>query len=274
MGSVARRRALSWLGAVAVSALAWAEGADAVGRVIDSLMSARNFKVRAHAATVLARLKDPRVIPALMEASGDDPHPAVRAAAVRLLARVTRNDVAAAQSVRRAIGRGMSDRDPSVRRQAGAALAELDRAFPAAPPRPPVRSAGIVVAVGTVGDRTGHASRALRERLRGQMVALLQHEPRIQIAAMNAPGVGFIVDGNLARLQVGPSGAGLEAVCAIQLVVSRPPHGIVTVASGEATVQLPRARYHQATADRMEEEALDGAVKSAHDSLVQFLRAQ
>jgi hypothetical protein len=73
---------------------------------------------------------------------------------------------------------------------------------------------------------------------------------------------------------VAANGPGLEAICAIELVVSRPPHGIVTVASGEATVEIPHARYHQQTADRMQDEALEGAVRSAHESLVQFLRAQ
>jgi hypothetical protein len=106
------------------------------------------------------------------------------------------------------------------------------------------------------------------------MLSLLEHEPRIQVVAMTAPGVAFLIDGTIARLHVGPSAQALEAICAVELVVSRPPHGIVTVASGEATVQRPRTRYHPVLADRMQEDALDNAVKSAHESLVQFLRAQ
>jgi hypothetical protein len=274
MRSVARRRVLAWLGAVAASSFCWAERNDAVASVVEALVSSRNFKVRAHAATLLARLDDPRALTALIGATVDDPHPAVRGAAVRLLARVARRDLASAQRVRPVIGRGMSDRDPSVRRQAGAALAALERSFPVTPPPPPGRSTGTVVALGTMADRTGHASRAFLERVRAQMLSLLQRESRIQVAALNAPGVGFIVDGTIARLQVGQNGPGLEAICAIELVVSRPPHGIVTIASGEATVEIPRARFHQMTADRMQGEALDGAIRSAHDSLIQFLRAQ
>jgi hypothetical protein len=274
MRSVARRRVLAWLAAVAASSFSWAQGDDAVASVVEALVSSRNFKVRAHAATLLARLDDPRSLTALIAATADDPHPAVRGAAVRLLARVARRDLAAAQRVRPVIGRVMSDRDPSVRRQAAAALVALDRSFPVTAPRPPAQSTGTVVALGTVADRTGHASRAFRERVREQLLSLLQREPRIQVAALNAPGVGFIVDSTIARLQVGQNGPGLEALCAIELVVSRPPHGIVTVATGEATVEIPRARYHQMTADHMQDEALDGAVRSAHDSLIQFLRAQ
>jgi HEAT repeat protein len=272
MASVARRRVLPWLGALA---LPWrADGADAVGRLIETLGSARNFKVRAHAATLLARLKDPRSLLALMEAAAADPHPAVRAVAVRLCGRMARGDVAAAQKVRPAIARGLSDRDPAVRRQATAALADLERSFPSAPARPAPRSAITVVAVGTVGDRTGRAPRAVRERMRALMVSFLEHEPRIQVAAMTAPGVAFLIDGTIARLQVGQSGPALEALCAVELVVSRPPRGIVTVASGEATVQRPRAQFHPAAAERLQEDALENAVRSAHESLAQFLRAQ
>jgi HEAT repeat protein len=273
MASVPRRRVLPWLG---VLALPWrVDGADAVGRLIETLGSARNFKLRAHAATLLARLKDQRSLPALMKAAAADPHPAVRAVAVRLCGRMARGDVAAAQKVRPAIARGLGDRDPAVRRQATAALADLERSFPSSvAARPPARSATTLVAVGTVGDRTGRAPRAVRERMRALMVSFLEHEPRIQVAAMTAPGVAFLIDGTIARLQVGQSGAALEALCAVELVVSRPPRGIVTVASGEATVQRPRAQFHPVAAERLQEDALENAVRSAHESLAQFLRAQ
>src|SRR2546423_1039580 len=147
MASLARRGLLRVLRAVAFAAPLWivgrgdADAGDAVARLIDALEGARSFKVRAHAATLLARLRDPRALPALMEATLHDAHPAVRAAAVRLLARVARGETAAAQQVRPVIGRALGDRDPVVRRQAGAALAELERSFAPPPtravPRPP-----------------------------------------------------------------------------------------------------------------------------------------
>jgi hypothetical protein len=285
MARVRRRRLFPWLAVLAVALTAappWGveaqrrgDGQDAVGRLVDALGSARNFKVRVHAATLLARLKDPRSLPALVWAAGQDPHPVVRATAVRLLAKVARGDLAAAQQARPAIGRALSDREAIVRRQASASLAELDRSFPTAP-RPVARAPGgaTVVAVGSVGDRTGRAPRALRERMRSQMVALLQREPRIQLAAVTAPGVAFLIDGTIARLSVGPSARDVEAVCAVEMVVSRPPRGIVTVASGEAIVQRPRTQYHPSFAESMQAEALDNAVKSAHESLAQFLKGQ
>jgi hypothetical protein len=279
MAWVRRRRLL--LGLVAVGAGPWFSGtvqaADAAARLIDALTGARNFKVRAHAATLLARVKDRRTLPALMRAALEDPHPAVRATSVRLLARVARGDTAAAQQARPVIGRAMGDREAVVRRQATASLADLERSFPAAPPPRAVARGPrgpTVVAVGSIGDRTGRAPRAIRERMRALMLALLEREPRIQVAAMTAPQVTFLVDGTIARLQVGPSGGDLESVCAVELVVSRPPRGIITVASGEAIVQHRRAQIRPGVVERMEEEALENAVRSAHESLAQFLKAQ
>jgi hypothetical protein len=275
-----RRSVLRALRAVALGGpLLWmavARGADAVARLIEALGSARNFKVRIHAANLLARLEDPRRIGALMQAAAEDPHPAVRGIVVRLLGRLARRDPEAARRARPAIARALADREPFVRRQASVSLSDLERGLVPAPPRSAPRPAagGTVVALGAVGDRTGKAPRAIRERMRALLQSLLEREPRVRLAAMTAPGVAFLIDGTIARLQVGPNAQDLEAVCAVELIISRPPRGIVTVASGEAIVQHPRTRYHPVLAAQMQEEALDNAVKSAHDSLAQFLRSQ
>jgi hypothetical protein len=256
----------------------WAESSDAVGRLVDDLSAARSFKVRVHAATLLARLRDPRAVPALMDAAEMDSHPAVRGAAVRLLSRVARNDSTVARQVRPVIGRALGDRDPSVRRQAAAARADLDRLL--SPPPPPVRpvarprGAPLLVAVGAVGDRTGRAPRAMRERMRAHMLALLGRQPRVQVAALDDPNVSFLVDGAISRLQLGPSGQDVEALCAVELVVSRPPRGIVTVASGEAVVQKPRTRFQPSVTEGMQEEALEHAVRGAYENLAAFLAVQ
>src|SRR5262245_37480665 len=129
MAWVRRRRVLPWLGLLAVGAGArwWrpatAQAADTAGRLLDALTGARNFKVRAHAATLLARVKDRRTLPALMRAAQEDPHPAVRANAVRMLARVARGDAAAAHQARPVLQRAAGDRESVVRRQAASSLA-------------------------------------------------------------------------------------------------------------------------------------------------------
>jgi hypothetical protein len=244
---------------------------EAMARLVHELGSARSYKVRIQAAALLARVKDPRAYQALARAASADGHPTVRAFVVRTLGRNPGGDVVSGQQARLAIGRAMADRDPGVRRQALLSMGELERRLSVGAP---ARRQSTVVAVGPMGDRTGRAPRALRDRMRAELQALLGRQGKIQLADTSAPGVTFVVDGTISKLSVDTSGADVEAVCEVQLVVSRPPRGIVTIASGEAIVQKPKRYFRPAMRERMETEALDHAVRSAHENLSRFLAAQ
>jgi hypothetical protein len=275
-----RRRVLCLLRGTAASAvlvaLASTAQADSVAKLVDALNASRSFKVRVQAASLLARLRDPRASEALVGASASDPEPVVRSLALKLLSKSALSERMAVQTARQACGRAQRDSDASVRRHAAACLSELDHAVPAAPrlvTRPAPRNAVTTVAIGAIGDRTGRASRVLRERMRAQMLSLLGREPRVTIGDASGE-VSFLVDGTISKLSLSLGGPDVEAVCAIELVVSRPPRGIVTVASGEASVQKPRAHYQPILRDRMELEAMENAVRSAHENLARFLAAQ
>jgi hypothetical protein len=200
----------------------------------------------------------------------------VRVVTLKLLARGAAAGRLPVSVARQALNRALQDSDAPVRRQATTSLAELDRgnADPGlsarAAPRP---SAVNIVAVGSIGDRSGRASRALREQMRAQMRALLAREPRVQVSDSQT-GVTFLVDGTISRLSLSQGGPTVEMLCAVELVVSRPPRGIISVASGEAIVQKPRAYFHQAARERMEADALEHALRSAHENLAQFLANQ
>jgi len=272
-----RRRALSLLRALAAVALASFPArrllaADQVARLVDALEGARSFKMRVQAAVLLARLRDPRAPQALSRAAAADPVAIVRAAAVRLLVKSALGDRVSAAIARQAAERALADPEASVRRQATASLAELDRSGRAVT-RPAARSGPTTVALGVIGDRTGRASAALRERMRAQMRTLLARQSSIQLME-GTTGVSFLVDATISRLVLSQGGPNVEAICAVELVVSRPPRGIVTVASGEAIVQKPRSHYQAVLRDKMEEEAMENAVRSAHESLAQFLERQ
>lgn len=282
-----RRRTLRVVGAllvVASAAIAFgAEAApssftrlsrspEAVGRLVDALGTGRSYKVRIQAAALLGRLKDPRAYQALARAAGSDGHPMVRAFVVRTLARNPGGDVVSGQQARLAIGRAMADRDPTVRRQAALSMADLERRLSAGAS---ARRGPTTVAVGQMGDRTGRASRAFRDRMRDELRALLAREAKIQLAeSPAADGVNFMVDGTISKLSLETTGPNVEATCAVQLVVSKPPRGIVTIASGEAVVQKPTRYFRPTMRARMEADALDNAVKSAHETLSRFLAAQ
>jgi hypothetical protein len=222
---------------------------------------------------LLARLRDPRASEALSRASASDPVAIVRAVALRQLAKSALAERAPLQTARQALERALADSEPSVRRQAAASLAELERSPARAASRPAARSGPTTVAIGVIGDRTGRASTALRERMRAEMRALLSRQSRIQLSDGTA-GVTFLVDGTISRLSLSQGGPDVEATCAVELVVSRPPRGIVTVASGEAIVQKPRAHYRAILRDKMEVEAMENAVRSAHENLAAFLEGQ
>jgi hypothetical protein len=274
-----RRRVLCLLRGLAAGAavmlLAQDARADAVAKLVDALNNSRSFKVRVQAAALLGRLRDPRASEALVRASASDPEPVVRSLTVKLLSRGALDDRVAPQIAKQACSRAQRDSDASVRRYATTCLVDLERAVPT--PRPTThaapRNASTTVAIGAIGDRTGRASRALRERMRAEMLSLLGREPRVIIGDAGGE-VAFLVDGTISKLTLSQGGADVEAVCAIELVVSRPPRGIVTVASGEASVQKSRTHYQPLLRDKMEVEAMENAVRSAHENLSRFLAGQ
>src|SRR4051794_18027962 len=149
---------------------------EAVSKLSDLLSNSPSFKVRVQAASILGRMKDPRAGQALARAASADPHPLVRVLALRLLAKNAANDRNAAPQARVALNRGLDDRDASVRRQAQSSLAEMDARSAASRSR----SGVTVVAVGSIGDRTGRATAAFRDHLRSEIVALLGREPRVK----------------------------------------------------------------------------------------------
>ena len=274
-----RRRALCLLRGLTALAAASLPGsqllaADQVARLADALAGARSFKVRVQATVLLARMRDPRAAEALSRASASDPTPIVRAVALRQLAKSALADRAPFQTARQALNRALGDSEAMVRRAATTSLAELDRGAGRVPSgRPQARGGPTTVAVGAIGDRTGRASPALRERMRAQMRSLLSRQSSIQVID-GTSGVSFLVDGTISRLALSQGGPDVEAICAVELVVSRPPRGIVTVASGEAIVQKPRSHYQAVLRDKMEQEAMENAVRSAHENLARFLEGQ
>jgi hypothetical protein len=261
--------ALALVGACLVGRVNAAFAADEVGRLVETLHSADSFKVRLQAAAVLARFKDPRVVGALGRAAMFDQNRSVRMLALRLLARNPGGDPSP-ERARSAIRRALVDEDPQVRAQAARALAELESAQ-VTPPAGPGGRKGLVVVVRAVSDRTGRARPELRARMRSAIMGQLRGEPRVtSVAETMVPEASYIIDGTIARLEHTSRGGDVEIVCGVELLLSRPPRGMVLVASGEATVQKPRTYFRPTLREPLENEALDHAVRSAHENLARF----
>ena len=257
------------------STVSWA--ADEVGRLIDVLGEARSFKVRVQAITVLARLRDSRIASALGRSALNDRHNYVRLYALRTLVKLTR-DEPVNERTRSVLQRAQRDRRAEVRREAAKLMAELTSGDSAA--RGQARSATapgpLVVAVGSISDQTGRARPQLRLQMRNALIGNLRSVRQVSVVSSLAIDArpSYVVDGSIARLTHGQSGTDMETACAVQLVISRPPRGIVMVVSGEAAVLRPRSQYRPPMRDAMESEALEHAVASAHENVYRFLSAR
>jgi hypothetical protein len=270
--SWAGRRRLLLAAAGAVLALATgrarpALAADALARAAETLRTARNFKVRVQAASTLARMRDPRVAVELARAAVDDRNPVVRTYAVRLLGKLRGGEVDE-DVVRDALESALRDRRPEVRAAAQQHLARIRRGV--RPPSTPTGRPGeILVAVRAIGDRSGRASAAAKAALRASLLASLQGTRGIRIVDGNA-GANYVIDGTVARLLLNTSGMDVESTVAVELVVSRPPRGIVLIASGEASVTEPRMNFRPDRRAALEATTMEHAVKSAHENLARF----
>ena len=179
-----------------------------------------------------------------------------------------------------ALAKALHDPVDSVRRSAKNALAALDAALRASVRQhvsamPPARASGrIKIAVGQVADRSGHATGALRQRARLELINQLTAQPRVQVTDHIESDVGFVVDGSIRKLTLLSLRADVEATCVIELILSRPERGLMMVASGEASVQKARGHFRPQHRAALQEDAVANAVRSAHDNLASFLAKQ
>jgi outer membrane protein OmpA-like peptidoglycan-associated protein len=130
------------------------------------------------------------------------------------------------------------------------------------------------VGFGEANDRTNHAPPALRERVREQVRELLKHDLRVRVAGVGSPDLSdFVIDGAITRLDFNEGGTDVEAICAVELILSRqrPSRRIETIGSAEATVQRAHKSYKPTMREEMEREALDSAVKEAYDTLARYI---
>ncbi len=279
-----RRRVLAlWGAVVAAEAASFAPRsawADAVDKLVGDLGNAPSYKVRVQAAALLSRMKDPRALQAVGRAAVFDAHPSVRMMAIRVLGKNPGGDSQSAHQAYLALARAVKDRDPNVRKAAAQAMTDLDRAVApqtqatTAYPRTAARRPQTLVAIGQMGDRTGRTSRAFRDRMRLVVRKFLGQDGAVQVTESLGPGMGFLVDGSVIKLDFKTGRENVEAICAVELVVSRPPRGITTVASGEAIVQKPTTQYRPQMREILQEEALEHAVRGAHENLAKFLANQ
>jgi hypothetical protein len=134
-----------------------------------------------------------------------------------------------------------------------------------------------VIDVQDIGARAPAATDAMRARVRERVA---RHLRALTDEHLLTSPRGYVVDGSIESLVVVDRPDGVEISCAVRLILSaRGSDAMLALSTGEATLRQPRgARRPPAPAgapetsrpeERLELEALDGAVRAASDELVQ-----
>jgi len=221
--------------------------------------------VRLQAAVVLGKLRDPRSVPSLLRALGDE-NETVRGLAAQVLGDIGEPSVVIALDHAR-----RSDSSAFVRNRANEALAKIQ------PEAQAHRGGGssaraLHVEVGGVGAKA-KASPELTQRLREYIIRELSRTPGLTLEGK--PLSGFLIDSSITNVSRRLTDQWVEITCEVSFVVGRlPSRAMVMMTSGGATVQAPRVGMRPDKEKALQFDALEGAVQGAHENLLAFLKTQ
>ena len=237
--------------------------ADRIDDLCRTLTNDSSWRVRLQAAVVLGKLRDPRSVPSLLRALGDD-NETVRGLSAQVL-----GDIGAASAVIALDRARRSDSSPFVRNKANEALAKLQ---PAQPHESGHHGGALHVEVGGVGSKA-HASPELTHRLREYIIRELSRTPGLTLEGK--PLSGFLIDSSITNVSSRLTPQWVEVTCEVSFVVGRlPSRAMVMMTSGGATVQAPRMGMRPDKEKALQFDALEGAVQGAHENLLAFLKTQ
>jgi hypothetical protein len=252
-----------------VCLLLLARGVQAASKVdeLSRLLDDASYKVRLQAALLLGKLGDKAATQPLVKAL-DDRDRLVRAMAAQSLGRIGATD--AAPALKKMLDR---ERDGFVRGQVEKALASLG----------PTRSGGSKIYL-TFGSFTGGAARvsdpamlnALRAALKKELSKLTGVTFTLESGEEKSFGrsgrVGFLIDGNVTRLDDGPVGGAVEINCDVKIMVARwPSKSIILWTNAGAAVQSGSNERDKASARR---DCLEASAGSLGEELAKFFHSQ
>jgi hypothetical protein len=252
---------------------------DQIAALARTLESDPSEKARIAAAVALGKRGDPRALAPFIRALSD-PSPIVRGLSASALGHL--GDTRAVPALERAL----ADESDSVRARARDALELLRPPAPApvqlsatvptrariTPKEAPIHGK-LHVMVKAMGVKA-QAAHHLTGRMRELVVAQLAAAPDVSIDGEGDSSHQFIVDGSIVRLSRELNGPWVEVTCEVKITVSNAQGSILSIVSGGATVQTSRGAMSRAAESGLETEALDNAVRGAHQNLYSFLLRQ
>ena len=243
---------------------AWADRVDDLCR---ALTSDASFRVRLQAAVVLGKLGDKRAEPALEDALGDV-NETVRGMAAQVL-----GDLGGERAVP-ALKRAQRDHSPFVREKALAALEKI-MPMPAVATKEkemehPAPSGTVHIELGGVGLKA-RAPAELKEHLRTLLARELMHTPGVSIQGKGTNG--YLLESSITQMTKKNVDNMVEISCEVSFIVGKlPSRAMVMMTTGGATVQASRVGFRPGQESAMQRDALEGAVKGAHENLLAFLK--
>lgn len=242
-------------------------------RQLVSLLGNHDFRVRVQACLSLGRVGGPGARQPLERALRDE-QPAVRAAAAVSLARL--GDRAALPALRRY----QTDPATVVRHQIGLAIRALSRLAPDEVDWSGIR---LAIGVGTMANRSQVRGDELRQKLREVILGELRAAGTVAITP-DTPDARFLqeisrrrvdryfLEGTVAQLTRQNTNQAVTVRCEISLMVlSDPGRELRMLLSGAATAEESRDNFNPANERRMQDRALEGAVRGAFSRLLRTL---
>jgi hypothetical protein len=234
------------------------------------LLEDSSYKVRLQAALLLGKLGDRAAAPPLIKALGDE-NRTVRAMAAQSLGRL--RAVEAGPALKALLQR---ERDGFVRTQAEKALATLGPG----PEGPGRGKPKIYLTFGSFGGGARLADPtlldALRSGLRRELAKLGGVTFNLDSGEEKSFGksgrLGFLIDGNVTRLDDGLVGGAVEINCDVKVMVARwPSKSIILWTNAGAAVQSGSRDREKETARR---DCLDASAGQLGEDLAKFFQSQ
>jgi hypothetical protein len=238
------------------------------------LLEDASYKVRLQAALLLGKLGDRGAVAPLVKALGDE-NRTVRGMAAQSLGRLGASEAAA--PLKATLQR---ERDPFVRGQVEKALAALGPG-----PEPGGRGGGggkarIYLTFGSFsgGSRLADAGllEALRSALRRELTKLTGVTFSLESGEEKSFGksgrLGFLIDGNVTRLDDGMVGGAVEINCDVKVMVARwPSKSIILWTNAGAAVQGGSREREKESARR---DCLEASAGQLGEDLAKFFQSQ
>jgi HEAT repeats len=277
--------------ALAVALLVMASGSARADRVHDlsrALVHGKRVQTRISAAISLGRLRDPRAVGSLVRALRDRSSK-VRAHAAAALGELGRADALPA------LRRARRDRSPTVRLRALAAMKRIRQvriARAASPTAMPALAASPVYGIAADRDaaRRVHvmlksasdkangavasAHHALDREMRSLMADQLEQTPGVTVVPAGTgdrPIDPYAIDLTVVKLERVERTATVDVECEIRVAISTPRGKMLSLLTGGAVAQLPRATFRDEFLPELRRDALEGAVRSVHRDLIAHL---